>query len=373
MEGSQTAPSKERYRSYLKAELEDAAMYRALAGVDSDRERGQVFQELRDADLRHAGVWAEKLGLPTPTLDDTELDLKGRLIIWAARVLGVSKVMPFLLREEATHIRAYGLDPEAKDIAREERQHSRLLRGVAGDGASSGAHVAEWRHMLGTGGGLRAVVLGVNDGLVSNLSLVTGVAGGTSDVEIVLLAGIAGLLAGAFSMAAGEYVSVRSQREIYEYQISIQEGEIRDWPEEEEEKLVLIYQEKGLSEEESRRVAKRVMSDPEVALDTLSREELGLTPSQLGSPWWASSSSFGAFVLGAIVPIAPYLFLDSGNFVLVLSAILSGLALLVVGAAIGWMAGRSVTWGALRMLLVGAAAASVTYGIGRLIGVSVLG
>ena len=147
MEGRQTAPNEERYRSYLKAELEDAAMYTALAGVDSDQRRGEVFQELRDADLRHAGVWAEKLGLPTPTLDDTKLDLKGRLIIWAARVFGVSKVMPFLLREEATHIRAYGLDPEARDIAREERQHSRLLRGIAGDGAASGAHVAEWRHM----------------------------------------------------------------------------------------------------------------------------------------------------------------------------------------------------------------------------------
>ena len=372
MAEGQTALDRERYHSYMEAELEDAAMYRALAGLDKDAGRIEVFRELQGVDMRHARVWAEKLGAPPPTPDDARLDLKGRLIIWTARAFGVSRVMPLLLREEATHIRAYGLDPAAREIAREERHHSRLLRGIADDSAAPGLHVSEWRHMLGTGGGLRAAVLGINDGLVSNLSLVTGVAGGTGDSEIVLLAGVAGLLAGAFSMAAGEYVSVRSQREIYEYHIRVQREEIRSWPEEEEKDLVQIYRKKGLSELEAERVAKRVMTDPEVALDTLSREELGLTPSQLGSPWWAGVSSFAAFVAGAIVPILPYVF-GAEALALTLSATLSGLALLAAGAVIAWMASRSVAWGAMRMLLVGAAAASATYGIGRLIGVSVLG
>ena len=221
-------------------------------------------------------------------------------------------------------------------------------------------------------GSLRAGVLGANDGLVSNFSLVMGVAGGTGNADFVLLAGVAGLLAGAFSMAAGEYVSMNSQKEAYQHRLRLKEVEIATRPEEEEEKLTLVYQAKGLSREDAQLVARHAIADPEVALDTIAREELGLNPSQLGSPWGASLSSFAAFVMGAIIPILPYLFgMEDG--VALLSVILSAGALLGAGGILAWMTRTSVFWGAARMLLVGGLAASVTFGIGRLIGVTLAG
>ena len=214
--------------------------------------------------------------------------------------------------------------------------------------------------------------LGVNDGLISNFSLVMGVAGGTSKSEYVLLAGVAGLLAGAFSIAAGEYISMRSQRDVYEYQIKLEQAEIEDSPEDEVEELVLIYRSKGFTQEESEVIAKRIMERPDVALDTMVREELGLDPSQLGSPWGASLSSFLAFTAGAIVPILPYLF-NAERLAVTLSGIFSAVALIAVGALLAWMTSRSVRWGALRMLLAGGSAAAVTFGVGSLIGVSLSG
>ena len=212
----------------------------------------------------------------------------------------------------------------------------------------------------------------MNDGLVSNFSLVMGVAGGTSNADFVLLAGVAGLFAGAFSMSAGEYVSVRSQRDVYENRIRLEQIEIEQWPEEEEEELTLIYQAKGFSRRDAARIAKQIMTRPQVALDTMVREELGLDPSQLGSPTTAAASSFVAFIAGAIVPILPYIF-DAGDLAFTLSASLSAAALVVVGGLLSALAGKSARWRALRMLLAGGAAAAVTYGVGHLIGVSVLG
>ena len=225
-------------------------------------------------------------------------------------------------------------------------------------------------HYNATSGNLRAAVLGINDGLVSNFSLVMGVAGGVSDTGIVLLAGIAGLLAGAFSMAAGEYVSMRSQRDVYEYQIDLERTEIEIRPKEEEEKLAQIYQAKGLSRDEASTIAKRMMLDPEIVLDTITREELGLNPTELGSPLGASFSSFIAFVAGALVPIVPYIF-DADTNAVILSAILSAVALLSVGATLSWMTNKSAIRGALRMVLAGGAAATVTFAVGSLIGISI--
>ena len=221
-------------------------------------------------------------------------------------------------------------------------------------------------------GNLRAAVLGVNDGLVSNFSLVMGVAGGTGDPDIVLLAGVAGLLAGAFSMAAGEYVSVRSQRDVYEYHIERERDEIAMWPEEEERELVEIYRSKGLSQEEAETVARRLGADPETMLDTMVREELGLNPDGLGSPIGASISSFTAFVIGAVIPILPYIF-GTGSLNIPASAALSGGALLLVGGTLAKTSKRSPLWGALRMALAGGAAATVTFTIGRLVGTTLAG
>ena len=361
----------EQYREYLKAELDAAAVYSVLANVDGDKTRAEVFQQLVESEMRHAARWAEKLGMDPLGLEPQGSGLKLLLVRWVAGLFGTSRIVPILLRTEAREVSAYAADPEARDLVKEERQHARLLRGLRGDSDSEGGLRAHRGMVIGRGGGVRAAVLGVNDGLVSNFSLVMGVAGGTkNDPDFILLAGVAGLLAGAFSMAAGEYVSMRSQRDIYEHEIRKEEIELREWPEEEEEELVLIYQAKGLSPEESRRVARQLMADPAVALDTMAREELGLDPTQLGSPWGASISSFVSFVAGASVPILPYV-LGEGDLAFVLSAALSAAALVTVGGLMGLLSGRNVGWGALRMLLAGGAAASVTFGVGSLIRVSV--
>ena len=215
-------------------------------------------------------------------------------------------------------------------------------------------------------------MLGGNDGLVSNFSLVMGVAGGANDPTIVLLAGIAGLLAGAFSMAAGEWISVSSQADVYRHLIRRAFAVFHDTPTRHERSLVDIYTSKGLTTAEASVVARRIMADPEVALDTMARERLGLDPKSVGSPFGAAASSFIAFSLGAIIPIIPYL-LDFGSMTLALSALFSALALVAVGALVAAGSGRSVVWGGARMLLAGGIAAAVTYCVGSLIGVAIVG
>lgn len=358
-----------RYQNYLETELEAAVMYSALAEADPDPERKEVFNKLVDAELSHAERWAQKLGMGEVGLQPKKPNLKVHLLKWAARLFGTRRVLPVLLRLEAKEMEAYSADPDAQDLADDERKHALILRDLAR--GSKGFKNTGGRQ-VGAGGRLRASVLGVNDGLVSNFSLVMGVTGGTHDVNIVLLAGVAGLLAGSFSMAAGEYVSMRSQRDIYEFELEKEAEELREWPEEEEEELVLIYQAKGLSRQESERIAKRVMGDPAVALDTMAREELGLDPSDLGSPWGAAASSFLAFVAGAGLPLLPYIFRGGGSAVTA-SAVLSGIALVIVGSALAGISGRSVLWGGLRMLLAGASAAAVTYGVGSFVGTAVIG
>lgn len=215
-------------------------------------------------------------------------------------------------------------------------------------------------------------MLGANDGLVSNFSLVMGVAGGSDDPTIVLLAGIAGLLAGAFSMAAGEWISVSSQADVYRHLIRRAFSSFHDTPTRHERSLVDIYVSKGLTTSEATVVARRIMADPDVALDTMARESLGLDPNSLGSPFGAAASSFAAFSLGAVIPIVPYL-IDFGSMTLTLSALVSALALLLVGALVAAGSGRNLVWGGTRMLLAGGIAAAVTFVIGSLIGVAIVG
>lgn len=215
-------------------------------------------------------------------------------------------------------------------------------------------------------------MLGANDGLVSNFSLVMGVAGGSDDPTIVLLAGIAGLLAGAFSMAAGEWISVSSQADVYRHLIRRAFSSFHDTPTRHERSLVDIYVSKGLTTSEATVVARRIMADPDVALDTMARESLGLDPNSLGSPFGAAASSFAAFSLGAVIPIVPYL-IDFGSMTLTLSALVSALALLLVGALVAAGSGRNLVWGGTRMLMAGGIAAAVTFVIGSLIGVAIVG
>ncbi len=231
----------------------------------------------------------------------------------------------------------------------------------------------EGRHRATSGNALRAAVLGASDGLLSNFSLVMGVAGASIDGRAILVAGLAGLLAGAFSMALGEWISVTSSRELYERQIAIERSELQHIPGEEQAELALIYQAKGLPEDQARDLAARLIVDRPNALDTLAREELGIDPEELGgSAWEAALTSFLLFALGAIVPVAPFLFL-SGLPAVIASVALSGLGLFGIGAAITLLTGRSVLFSGTRQVLIGFAAAGITFGIGRLIGVAVAG
>jgi VIT1/CCC1 family predicted Fe2+/Mn2+ transporter len=225
------------------------------------------------------------------------------------------------------------------------------------------------RHRGVGGSNLRATVFGVNDGLVSNASLVMGIAGANAEHGTVLMTGVAGLLAGALSMAAGEYVSVRSQRDMYEYQIALEKEELAEYPEEEAEELALIYEARGLELEQARGMARTLLSRPEQALDVLAREELGLNPDDLGSPLGAAVSSFLAFAVGASLPLLPF-FVGGLAHPLWWTIGLTAVALAGIGLALSLFTGRGAWQGALRMLLIGGGAGVVSFLVGRLLGVA---
>jgi VIT1/CCC1 family predicted Fe2+/Mn2+ transporter len=219
-----------------------------------------------------------------------------------------------------------------------------------------------------SGNALRAAVLGANDGLVSNLSLVMGVAGADLARRSVLITGIAGLLAGAFSMAMGEWISVQSSRELNQRLLDREAEEIASDPEHEHAELVTLYRRRGLTAEEAHGLASRVMSSEDAALEAMARDELGIDPQELGgSAWVAAAASFALFTVGAIVPVIPFA-ITGGDTAVALSLAGSGLALLGIGAAITLLTGRGVWRSALRQLAIGVGAAVVTYGAGHLVG-----
>lgn len=245
--------------------------------------------------------------------------------------------------------------------------------GPAGRGAvlhgrpANDAPLPEHHHRDVKGGAARAAVFGISDGLVSNVSLILGVAGANAGAGPVRLAGLAGLVAGACSMAAGEYVSMRAQRELFERELEVERVEIRRRPEGEQRELAHLYESRGVEPDMARELATVMMRDPETALDTHAREELGLDPDQLGSPMQAATSSFAAFAVGAVLPLVPW-FVTRGLAALLASIVVGAVASLVVGAALALFTGRSWARSAARQLLLSAAAAGVTYGIGSALG-----
>jgi VIT1/CCC1 family predicted Fe2+/Mn2+ transporter len=293
--------------------------------------------------------------------------------------LGPSFVVPTLATEEQSDSHLYGRlrETQGTPMAAQEQSHQRLLQNIANSTPQGmeGSVLArlEGRHRSLGGNALRAAVLGANDGLVSNLSLIMGVAGAALDNRSILLTGFAGLLAGAISMALGEWLSVQSSRELYERQIAVEKQELEEIPGEEEEELALIYQAKGLSAEQAQRLAAQLMADQTTALNTLSREELGIDPEELGgSAWEAAIASFVLFAMGAIVPLAPFIFF-SGFAAVIASGIGSAIGLFIIGAGITLMTGRSIWFSGTRQVFFGLLAALVTYGIGSLVGVSLGG
>lgn len=363
----------ERYRQNYIVEMDGIALYRFMAAAEQDGQRAAIFEKLAQNEERHAQRWAKLIQSGGGSVPAHKPSARVRLLGWTARRFGTRRVVPIISSMEARDEAGYMRQPEAAGLPAEERAHSRTLLAMEGKTSSqeSIAGAERW-HVTASAGGLRAAVFGVNDGLLSNFSLVMGFAGAEAKPEYIILAGVAGLLAGSFSMAAGEYVSVRAQREVFEQQIAIEKEELEMSPKEEEEELSLIYQAKGIPEHEASQLAQRIIQNPKTAIDTLAREELGLDPTGLGSPWTAAMSSFFAFVVGAFVPVAPYL-LTTGTKAWIVSAALSFCALFTVGALLSIFTARGPMVSGARMLGIGLLVSAITYFVGWTLGVSVGG
>jgi len=368
----------ERYRSNLQGELDSAALYRTLAEAEQTPQMREVYRRLAAIEEKHAALWREQLATVGESAGRYRASLRTRILAWLARRFGAALVLPMVAAIEREDRGMYDDQPEARaaGLPSIERSHSRVLqaasRPILGGLTGSALAQLEGRHRTG-GNALRAAVLGANDGLVSNLSLVMGVAGAEFSSQTVLVTGLAGLLAGACSMAMGEWLSVTSARELYSQQIATEKAELEDIPEEEQEELELIYEAKGLPADKAKELAARIIATPETALDTLVREELGIDPDDLGgSPWTAAGTSFLLFAIGAIFPVAPFFFF-SGAAVIVTSLIVSACAMFAIGAGTSLFTGRGLLFSGARQIGIGLAAAAVTFGLGRVIGVSIGG
>lgn len=366
-------PRTEVWMQNLVDERDGAALYDGLAKWEKDPARATAFREMADAERRHGGIWERKLkeaGIPLPP---NRASPRVRALVWLARRLGTGAVVPMVIQAESGDAEKYDLQGgEATAIATEERAHRAALTAMSptADRPNARAAIAAretWHGAGGRAGAVRAAIFGMNDGLVSNLSLIAGVAGAGVEPKTVILTGFAGLLAGAFSMAAGEYSSVASQRDLLTRQVDLERREIEESPEEEAAELALIFQQKGLSPEQAARTAAELLKNPESAADTLIREELGLDPDDLGSPVGAAVASFALFSVGAIVPIIPFL-LTSGTPAVIAAGALAGLVLAGVGGFVGFLSGTGVVRSALRMVGLAAVAAGITWGIGRAFG-----
>ena len=367
------------YLANWQDERNSAALYRAISEVERNPQLKIVYQRLGEAEERHSGFWEAKLRAARRPLPPFRLNWRTRTLIFLARRFGPAFVLPNIEPLEQIDSHKYNLQPEAQagGLPQQEQSHARLLRAITSGSRAglAGGQIAqlEGRHRAIGGNALRAAVLGANDGLLSNFSLVMGVAGAALSGKAVLVTGVAGLLAGGCSMALGEWLSVQSTRELYERQIRVENEEILEVPKEEAEELALIYQAKGLPEDEARSLAGRLIADEATALDTLAREELGINPEELGgSAWAAAGASFCLFALGASIPVAPFFFLSGGRGVAA-SAALAALALFGVGAGITLLTGRGALYSGLRQVLFGLLAAGITFALGRIIGTSLGG
>lgn len=363
---------RKRWTENLQGEVDGAHVYRAMAKSESDASLATVYGRLAETEERHGDLWRAKLREAGDGHVAVTPSWRARLLAFVAARAGAGMVASTLASREARDQRNYDDQPEAGvALPRDERSHVRVLKEISGGGMAGPAIARlEGRHRATGGNALRAAVLGIDDGLVSNFGLVMGVAGAGANSQALVVAGLAGLLAGALSMALGEWLSVQSARELFARQIAIEREELETAPEEEEEELSLIYQAKGLSQENARAIASQVIASSS-ALGTLAREELGIDPEELGgSAYVAAGTSFAMFAVGAIVPLIPLLFV-TGTLAVVLSAVLSAAALFVVGALITVITGQPALRAGLRQLAIGVAAAAITFGIGKLLGVAI--
>jgi VIT1/CCC1 family predicted Fe2+/Mn2+ transporter len=324
-----------------REEKRSAYLYAVMAQYEKNIRHKKLFSDLHNAAEKQAQLWEKKIhaaGLPTPVFTPY---MRTRLVALLVKYLGAETIHSILA---AMKIRGMSVFTQLHN----EHRHTSF------NAASN----------------LRAAVFGINDGLISNMSLILGVAGAHSDPRFIVVAGVAGLLAGACSMGAGEYISVRSQREVFEYQIAIEEQELKEYPEEEMEELSLIYQARGIPIEEADHLANIMIKNPKTGLNTLAREELGINPDDLVSPIGAMVSSFTSFAIGALIPLVPFFFIIAPFTQLTTCIFLTAIALFTIGAALSLYTNRNPILQGLRMLLVGAIAGSLTFIIGHLLGVS---
>ena len=364
----------ERYRANLRDELNGAALYTALADAERDPVRKDLFLQLAQAEATHAQFWRDKLATAGVAEDSFIPDFRTRLLGRLAKRFGPRFVLPTIAAAEFADRNKYSGQPDAHALSAEEQGHAAIVQTVAGRSGKSitGADIArgEAWHRGASGNNLRAAVLGANDGLVSNFCLVMGIAGTGTSAETILLAGVAGLVAGACSMALGEWLSVTNARELAQSQLGREAEELEQTPQAEQNELALIFQAKGLPKADAQRVAAELMRDKKGALDTLAREELGIDPAELGgNPWSAAGTSFGLFAAGAIFPIVPFLWLGE-NAAITASIGASAFVLGAIGALTSLFNGRGAAFSAARQIVFGCLAAAITYGIGRLLGVS---
>ncbi len=366
-----------RYRANLQSEIDGAAVYRAMAGAEKNPQLASVYERLAQVEERHLAFWEDQLrsiGIdPAPRRPSW----RARTMAFLARRFGPNIVLSTVATFEQVDQGYYDDQPEtaATNMRDQERSHARVLSYVAGGSPHgiAGETLAklEGRHRAPGGNALRAAVLGANDGLTSNLALVVGVAGAQLTTNAILITGLTGLLAGASSMAIGEWISVQSARELYQRQVRTEAAEIRSVPDEEQEELALIYEAKGLPQHEAEQVAERLMADEQAALDAMVREELGLDPNELGgSPYSAAAASFLLFAVGAIIPLIPY-FITNGTAALISAIGCAALGLFTIGTLITLLTGRNALFSGTRQLVFGLTAAGTTFLLGRLIGTAV--
>ena len=359
-------------------EQNSALLYETLSHIEKDGRIAEIYHRMVGVELKHAEKWETQLQDGGESVPEFKPVFKTRFMIRMAKWFGPSAILSGMQSMEQNGTNSYSQQADApRAMVADEKSHAFLIGQIVSTmrGGFEGGTLAllEGRHRAGGGNALRAAVLGANDGLVSNLSLVMGVAGAALSGRSILITGIAGLLAGACSMALGEWLSVQSSRELYAHQIKIETGEIESHPEEEAEELALIYEARGLKPDQAKTLAGQIMTSPEYAIQTLAREELGVNPDELGgSAWEAAFASFGLFALGAIIPVSPFFF-SSGSTAVLFSVGLSTVALFILGAVISLFTGRSAIYSGLRMVIFSLLAAAITFGIGRLIGGSLGG
>jgi predicted membrane protein (TIGR00267 family) len=360
----------------IQTEIDACFLYQKLADHETDITISSVYRQMSEIEKSHAMAFAKKANVSLENL--IQPSWRARTLNIIGKIFGYDYVLGAMMDTEKSISTAIisTKKKNKQEITGTETNHVKILRSILEKEKSvTGTHLSKFesQHRSVGGNAIRAAVLGGNDGLVSNFGLVMGIAGATAGQQGVLLAGLAGLLAGALSMALGEWISVKSSQELYENQMQLEMDELETNPEGERQELALIYIAKGIPEEKAHQMAMEIMKDKNNAHKLLVKEELGINAEELkGSAIEAAIYSFVLFSIGAIIPVLPFIF-TSGIRAIIISVSLSASGLFLIGAAITLFTGKNVWYSGFRQVIFGLLAAAVTFAIGHLIGVSVAG